>query len=136
MNMMNTTIPNNNHKYHLYSYYNIHFALMLRQRRLNLEKQKNTLETLIKQENIILNNFAVLIGMSPNNINDIKRGKLETFEYKMQIPNEIKSDVLALTSINDKIALLPDEQRQQIEIMLDELLVINKANKVNSVIEM
>lgn len=60
----------------------------------NLENQKNTLETLIKQENIILNNFAVLIGISPNNINDIKRGKLESFEYKTQVPNEIKSDVI------------------------------------------
>ncbi len=60
----------------------------------NLETQKNTLETLVKQENIVLNNFAVLIGISPNDINDIKRGRLEDFEYISKIPNEIKSDVI------------------------------------------
>lgn len=82
---------------------------------------------------IIFNKYRLKIQWI---LNDIVTIRAFNEPVRQALRNEIKSDVLALTSINDKIALLPDEQRQQIEIMLDELLVIHKANKVNSVIEM
>lgn len=57
-----------------------------------LNAQKVIYENLIKQRNTLLYNFAVLIGECPNNINDIKRGKLKDFEYTEVIPKEISSD--------------------------------------------
>ncbi len=60
----------------------------------NYEKGKNSLEKLIKERQGILNQFAVLIGESAQNSQNLKRGGIETFEYKGQIPDEISSDVI------------------------------------------
>lgn len=58
------------------------------------ESQKTLLNNLIKNKNKILYNFAVLIGKSPNCIGEIKRGKLQNFEFMGKIPNCISSDVI------------------------------------------
>ncbi len=59
-----------------------------------LENDKNTLINLEKQRTEILNNFAVLIGISPTEICAIKRGKLSAIEYSGSIPSDVKSDVI------------------------------------------
>lgn len=56
--------------------------------------QESIFDNLIKNQNTILYNFAVLIGESAENINEIKRGKLEAFEYQETIPNIICSDII------------------------------------------
>lgn len=60
----------------------------------DLENQKATLNDLMKNRDTILNEFAVLIGVSPACAKDIKRGKFEDFDYKGTIPNSIASDVI------------------------------------------
>lgn len=57
-----------------------------------LNAQKIIYENLIKQRNTLLYNFAVLIGDSPNNIDEMTRGTLKNFEYVGNIPTEISSD--------------------------------------------
>jgi len=57
-----------------------------------LNAQKIIYENLIKQRNTLLYNFAVLIGESPANIDEIERGELKNFEYTETIPTEISSD--------------------------------------------
>ena len=58
----------------------------------DLETAKNTLDDLNKQRETALTQFALLLGRSPGE--EIQRGKLETFEYKQQIPDTISSDVI------------------------------------------
>ena len=65
----------------------------------NIEQANITLENLIKQREILLMQFAVLLGRGLGvNINDlnanIQRGKLDDFEYNAIIPSEIESDVI------------------------------------------
>ena len=50
--------------------------------------------TLLKNRNNALLGFSTLIGRSGENINDIKRGNIEYFEYKNQIPKSIESSVI------------------------------------------
>lgn len=61
---------------------------------INLQTQQNNLETMMKNREKILTEFAVLVGMSPSCINDLKRGTIEEFEYNAQIPSSILSDVV------------------------------------------
>jgi len=58
------------------------------------ETVKNNLEEYKKSRETSLNNFAVLIGISPNSTDDIMRAKLSEFEYHSQIPATIPSDVI------------------------------------------
>lgn len=57
-----------------------------------LNAQKIIYENLIKNQKTNLYNFATLIGISPNNIDEIKRGKFEDFEYCLNIPEVISTD--------------------------------------------
>jgi outer membrane protein TolC len=59
-----------------------------------LEDANITLENLLKQREILLMQFAVLIGRSAENSNNIARGSIDDFEYSAVIPNEIESDVI------------------------------------------
>lgn len=47
-----------------------------------------------KAREILLNNLAVLIGESPNNINELKRISYDELEYKKSIPKEISSEII------------------------------------------
>lgn len=47
-----------------------------------------------KARETFLNSFAVLIGESPNNINELKRISYEELIYQKPIPKEISSDVI------------------------------------------
>ena len=63
----------------------------------NVEQANITLENLVKQREVLLMQFAVLIGRGVNaeTINsDIPRGNIDNFEYNAVIPNEIVSDVI------------------------------------------
>jgi len=63
----------------------------------NVEQANITLENLVKQREVLLMQFAVLIGRGINaeTINsDIPRGNIDNFEYNAVIPNEIESDVI------------------------------------------
>lgn len=60
----------------------------------DLEIAKNNIETLEKEREIALMQFAVLLGRSAECAKDIERGNLEDFEYQKQIPTEIASDVI------------------------------------------
>lgn len=55
---------------------------------------KSNLDELIKSRDTILNQLAVFIGESPNNIACLKRNSFDSLEYKAQIPCEISSDVV------------------------------------------
>ena len=52
------------------------------------------LENLIKKRKIILNNFSLLLGRSANCSDEIKRGDIETFEFKDNIPKTINSNLI------------------------------------------
>ena len=59
-----------------------------------LEDANITLENLLKQREILLMQFAVLIGRSADGTNSIERGSIDNFEYNDVIPSEIESDVI------------------------------------------
>lgn len=52
------------------------------------------LTDLKKAREIMLNNLAVLIGESPNNIDELKRISYEELNYQKPIPAEISSDII------------------------------------------
>lgn len=60
----------------------------------SLESEKNTLEDLEKQRDILLMQLAVLTGVSSDCISDLQRGSFDSFEYKNTIPSEVLSDVI------------------------------------------
>lgn len=60
----------------------------------NYNSAKTSLDELIKSRDKSLNQLALLIGESPANICDLKRGDWDNLEYKTQIPEEICSDVV------------------------------------------
>ena len=63
----------------------------------NVEQANIILENLIKQREVLLMQFAVLLGREINaeTINsDIPRGNIDNFEYNAVIPSEIASDVI------------------------------------------
>ena len=60
----------------------------------NVETSKIALENLIKQREILLMQFAVLLGRSASEASNIERGTLDDFEYNAVIPSEIESDVI------------------------------------------
>ena len=59
-----------------------------------LEDANITLENLLKQREILLMQFAVLIGRNSEGYNNIARGSIDNFEYSAVIPGEIESDVI------------------------------------------
>ena len=59
-----------------------------------LEDANITLENLLKQREILLMQFTVLIGRSADGTNRIERGSIDNFEYNDVIPSEIESDVI------------------------------------------
>jgi len=60
----------------------------------SLETAKITLENLIRQRDVLLMEFAVLLGRSAGSADNIERGSIDDFEYNTEIPNEIQSDVI------------------------------------------
>ena len=60
----------------------------------NVEQASITLENFIKQREVLLMQFAVLIGRSIDGANSIERGSIDNFEYNAVIPSEIASDVI------------------------------------------
>ena len=60
----------------------------------DLNENKIIYDTLIKNRNSALYNFALLIGRSPLETDEIKRGDFYNFEYQETIPEIINSDVI------------------------------------------
>ena len=61
---------------------------------LSLKTQEILYQNLIKKHSTILYNFLLLIGKSPDFIEEIQRGKIEKFEYLKNIPVAIESNVV------------------------------------------
>ena len=59
-----------------------------------VENSKTQLNKLEKEQKILLMQLAILSGISPENINNLKYSRLNNFEYSGVIPNEIASDVI------------------------------------------
>lgn len=57
-----------------------------------LQDAKNSLISLKKERDTLLYQFAVLCGGL--DINDIKRGKFDNFEYSVSVPCELSSDII------------------------------------------
>lgn len=55
---------------------------------------QSDLAELIKSRDKALNQLAVLIGESPDNVSMLKRGSWDNFNYTAKIPDEISSDVV------------------------------------------
>lgn len=60
----------------------------------DLENENIIYQNLVKTQKTNLFNFATLIGQSPNNYEEIQRGRLEDFEYCENIPDIINSDLI------------------------------------------
>ena len=60
----------------------------------NLETVKNQYESIKKQQKLLLMQLAVLTGISPSEIDKLKRGSIQTIEYSKPIPEYIESDVI------------------------------------------
>ncbi len=60
----------------------------------NFETSNNDLADLIKKRDSLLFQFANLIGISPDNALEIKRGNFEDFKYQEDTPDLISSDVI------------------------------------------
>lgn len=58
------------------------------------ESAQIKLEELTRQREMLLMNFAVLLGRSADKASSIERGSLDNFEYTSTIPDEIASDVI------------------------------------------
>ena len=52
------------------------------------------LENLVKKRKLYLNSFSLLLGRRADCSDEIKRGSLETFEFKDTIPKTIRSDLI------------------------------------------
>lgn len=61
---------------------------------MKLKDSQITLENLLKQRDLLLTDFAVLLGRSAENAAYIERGSIDNFEYSGIIPDEIQSDVI------------------------------------------
>ncbi len=97
-------------------------AITLNLAKQDLEKEKNILEDLKKQNDVILNYFATLIGISSDNIKDIKRGKLSNFEYFGDIPTQVKSDVIFSRPDVMEIEKLLEKSKIDVRVARKELL--------------
>src|SRR5574344_550218 len=58
------------------------------------EVSKNSLENLISSRTKALTELSTLIGDSPENISNLKRGTFDKFDFHGKIPNCIKSEVI------------------------------------------
>ena len=55
---------------------------------------RNELNTLLKQREVLLHQFAILRGLSPQGGEDIARGKINTLKFPFDINTEINSDMI------------------------------------------
>lgn len=69
-------------------------AIQLNNSKKDFESAKNGLEELVKLRDKALNQLAVLIGESPENAAQLKRGTFDRFEYAAKIPSVVSSDVI------------------------------------------
>ena len=88
----------------------------------NVEQVNITLESLIKQREVLLMQFVFLIGRSSNGANTIKRGSIDNFEYNAVIPNEIVSDVIFARPDVRRAEMALEKAKIDIRIARKELL--------------
>lgn len=58
------------------------------------EDEKNQLEELQKQQEVLLIELAMLSGICPDEYKNLQRGHISNFEYDGEIPSEVSSDVI------------------------------------------
>ena len=112
VNISQEILENNNRKFEC----GVINSTVLNNSKKELEAVKNELENYKKQREIILMQLAVLTGTSPENKDDIQRGKLNDFDYQKTIPTEITSDVIF--SRPDVIAAETILEKAQIDIRI------------------
>lgn len=112
VNISQEILENNNRKFER----GVINSTVLNNSKKELEAVKNELENYKKQREIILMQLAVLTGTSPENKDDIQRGKLNDFDYQKTIPTEITSDVIF--SRPDVIAAETILEKAQIDIRI------------------
>lgn len=112
VNISQEILENNNRKFER----GVINSTVLNNSKKELEAVKNKLENYEKQREIILMQLAVLTGTSPENKDDIQRGKLNDFDYQKTIPTEITSDVIF--SRPDVIAAETILEKAQIDIRI------------------
>ena len=91
----------------------------------NVEQANITLENLTKQREVLLMQFAVLIGRGVNveTINsDIPRGNIDNFEYNATIPSEIGSDVIFSRPDVKRAEMALDKAKIDIRVARKEFL--------------
>ena len=88
----------------------------------NVEQANITLENLLKQREILLMQFAVLIGRSADGANDIERGYIDDFEYNAAIPSEIESDVIFSRPDVKRAEMLLEKAKIDIRVARKEFL--------------
>ncbi len=87
-----------------------------------LEDANITLENLLKQREILLMQFAVLIGRNSEGYNNIARGSIDNFEYSAVIPGEIESDVIFSRPDVKKAEMALDKAKIDIRVARKEFL--------------
>ena len=92
----------------------------------DFESAKNALSEFKKSQTAALTQFAVLIGESPENISQIKRGALDGFEYLGAIPDEVSSDIIF--SRPDIMAIEARLQKANIDIRVARKEFLPKLN--------
>ena len=88
----------------------------------NVEQASIILENLIKQREILLMQFAVLIGRGSDKTSDIERGNIDKFEYNAVIPNEVKSDVIFSRPDVNRAELALEKAKIDIRVARKEFL--------------
>ena len=87
-----------------------------------LEDANITLENLLKQREILLMQFAVLIGRNSEGYNNIARGSIDNFEYSAVIPGEIESDVIFSRPDVKRAEMALDKAKIDIRVARKEFL--------------
>lgn len=80
------------------------------------ENAKSILNEFIKSRDKTLNQLAVLIGESPENVSNLQHGNWDSFNYNAQIPSEISSDVTF--SRPDIMAAEKDLEKAKIDVKI------------------
>lgn len=83
---------------------------------------QNDLIELKKYHNSMLNQFAVLIGESPENINNIKRKSLDEINYTKFIPEEISTEIITNRPDYKKAELSVEKAGLDVKVAKKEML--------------
>lgn len=87
-----------------------------------LLKEKEKLDTYLKNKKILMSELCVFIGESPVNFKDLKFKDFGLFEYNKKIPQEISSDIIFQRPDIIEIEYLLQQSKIDIKVARKELL--------------